>query len=67
MGGLDEPQYVVLQGQGLVTYRVVLADGSPQTFESLDDAVDFAASHDIAAFEVVFPDGDVRTFRRTGG
>ena len=56
--------YIVLEGQGLLTYRVKLADGSAETFESLDDACDFAALHTVESLDVIFPDGDVRTFRR---
>ena len=63
---MDEKEniaYIVVAGLGLVTYRVKLADGSAETFESLDDAFDFAASHTVESLDVIFPDGDVRTFR----
>ena len=41
-----------------------LADGSAETFASLDDAFDFAALHTVESLDVIFPDGDVRTFHR---
>ena len=64
MDGRETIAYIVLEGQGLLTYRVELADGSAETFASLDDVCDFVASHTVKSVDVIFPDGDVRTFRR---
>ena len=59
----DNINYIVLDGQGLITYRVKLEDGSAETFASLDDAFDFTALHTVESLDVIFPDGDVATFR----
>ena len=64
MDGRETIAYIVLEGQGLLTYRVKLADGSAETFASLDDVCEFAALHTVESVDVIFPDGDVQTFRR---
>ena len=56
---MDEVSYIVFADQGLVTYRLSLADGSVNEFEDLEEAIRFAGDNGAYEMGVVFPDGDV--------
>ena len=53
MDGRETIAYIVLEGQGLLNYRVELADGSAETFASLDDVCDFVSLHTVESADVV--------------
>ena len=58
---MDEVNYIVMAGGGLVTYRFVLPDGEVQEFDDLEQAIGFATENEVHAVDVVFPDGDVHS------
>ena len=58
---MDEVNYILFADQGLVTYRLALADGSVNEFEDLEEAIRFASENDVYEMGVVFPDGDIHT------
>ena len=58
---MDEVNYIVMAGGGLVTYRFVMDGGEVQEFDDLEQAIGFATENQVYAVDVVFPDGDVHS------
>ena len=57
---MDEVNYIVFAGGGLLTYRFVL-DGEVHECGDLEQAIEFAKANEVYEVGVVFPDGDVRS------
>ena len=56
--------HIVVQDPGLVTYRVILPDGSSREFDDLEAAIRYAGEHDATGFQLLFPDGTTSTVGR---
>ena len=69
---MDEVNYIVMAGGGLVTYRFVMDGGEVQEFDDLEQAIGFATENQVlrggrgvsrrgCPFDTAFRAGRVRT------
>lgn len=58
---MTEINHIVVQGLGLVSYRVILPGGSSREFDDLEEAIAYAGEHDATGFQLLFPDGTETT------
>ena len=58
---MENVNYILFSGQGLVKYRFAMDGDEVHEFEDLEEAVRFAETNDVYEMDVVFPDGDVHT------
>ena len=55
---MEDVNYIVFADQGLVKYRFAMDGDEVHEFEDLEQAIQFAETHDVCEMDVVFPDGD---------
>ena len=61
---MNEINHIVVKDLGMVSYRVILPDGSSQEFDDLEEAIAYAGDNDASGFQLLFPDGTASTVGR---